>query len=457
MDFENNYKTLLNQMNYNFDNKSLKHNINKNSPLIPFVSRNPERVTFNKGFNTILGEFCRILLNKEWDDNLDYSQITESIIDEDIEFDENTQETFKSLLVEYLFDEKDELKILDPYLFLYIPLSASKQSKGEKRIALFMRDVFFSNNTSLKNFFEKKESNHIIINLILNNIPDLDDKETAFTYFTYFDNIVELFNKDIEFAVSYENFFVENMHNIFAYYYFFYISQLILRISQGFKAKDDMENLFYLLDWETASKNRKSLNVGYAFLKDQSRDLFSKMTLIDQLNTLLGTHAYLEKDMLEYYNNLEHEDQTELLKYLKKWIIDYRDLIGFDDTDLPNTFDGLVTVLYESINDSSRAVDSATKSRYSKNIEEIAKKYLAKRRGSYGYVLNINKDMLLTITALCVRNEKIKLNQLFEEYEKRGIYFDRYSKLEVIDFLTKLNLIDKKSDSGDAQYVRPIL
>ena len=61
------------------------------------------------------------------------------------------------------------------------------------------------------------------------------------------------------------------------------------------------------------------------------------------------------------------------------------------------------------------------------------------------------------MTALCVKDKKIRLNQLFEEYEKRGLFFDRYSKEEIIKLLTKLNLIDKKSDSGDAQYVKPIL
>lgn len=65
--------------------------------------------------------------------------------------------------------------------------------------------------------------------------------------------------------------------------------------------------------------------------------------------------------------------------------------------------------------------------------------------------------MLLVITALCVKDKKIKLNQLFEEYEKRGLFFDKHSKKEIINFLNKLNLIDKKSDSGDAQYVKPIL
>ena len=45
----------------------------------------------------------------------------------------------------------------------------------------------------------------------------------------------------------------------------------------------------------------------------------------------------------------------------------------------------------------------------------------------------------------------------FNEFEKRGIALDRYSKKEVMNLFDNLNIIDKKSDSGDAQYVKPIL
>ena len=72
-------------------------------------------------------------------------------------------------------------------------------------------------------------------------------------------------------------------------------------------------------------------------------------------------------------------------------------------------------------------------------------------------MLNLNKDMLYILTALCVKEDKIKLNDLFKEFECRGIFFDRYSREEVITILNNWNLIDKKSDSGDAQYVKSIL
>ena len=94
---------------------------------------------------------------------------------------------------------------------------------------------------------------------------------------------------------------------------------------------------------------------------------------------------------------------------------------------------------------------------YWRNLNNVALKYFVKSRGRYGHVLNIDKTFLYVITALCVKEEKIKLKDLFNEYERRGLFFDRYSKEKIVELLNTWNLIDKKSDSGDAQYVKQIL
>ncbi|MEM5611818.1 DNA phosphorothioation-dependent restriction protein DptG [Bacillus thuringiensis] len=72
-------------------------------------------------------------------------------------------------------------------------------------------------------------------------------------------------------------------------------------------------------------------------------------------------------------------------------------------------------------------------------------------------MLNISQDMLLLLTALSLKKERKPLKQVFIDLEARGLFFDRYSKEEIVQLFDKLNLIDKKSDSGDAQYVKPIL
>lgn len=456
MDFSENYMQLLQNMNFNPDTGSLKHNINKNSHLLPFKTREPERVIFENGFLNIIGELSRILLNKTWVKDIELKKIISRIIS-DVDIEEGTEDYLEKLVKEYLFDDKNQLKIFDPYLFLYVPLSPNKRSKGEKDISLFFRDIFCRDNPDLVNFFKNKHSDHIIINLILNNISNLSKKQTDPSYIPVLNDIADLFNEDINFLLNHKKFLMGNIDLIFAYYYYFYVSQLTLKISKGFSADDRIDDLYYLLDWESASRNRKSLDKGYNFLKNLSSSLFTKMTLIDQLNTLLGTRGLLEHEMIDYFNNLDSDSQKNFLLYLKKWVLEYRNAREFDVINLPDDFEGLTKILFDSLNDVKRGISPEPKSRYALNLEAIAKQYVLKRRGSYGYVLNVNRDLLRVMTALCVKDKNIKLNQLFEEFEKRGLFFDRLSQGEIVNYLTKLNLIDKKSDSEDAQYVRPVL
>ena len=460
MDFSQNYENLLKQMKFKRDEGKVTHNNFKISPLLPFQTRHPERVKFGNGFKNILGEFTRIELNKSLIKDFDVNQIIFDIIN-DPSVDAYGDEKFlEKLLKEYLFTENNELNILNPYLFSYIPLSDNKQSIGEKDIALFLRDIFCQDNEELIKFFEKNQSPHAVINLILSNIPELDDKVTPVKYKSVLNNIVELFNEDINYAIKYENFLINDISNIFAYYYFFYISQLVLKLNDDFnKPLNEVEPLYYLVDDDNAHPNRKTLKgYGWDLLKYKSYNLAAWISVVDQLNILFGLEDYcLLGDIYDAFNHLSLQDQEEFIKYFKMWINDYRYARGLDEAILPNDFSELVKILYESLNDEKGIGVEIRTSRYPLNLEEIARAFFVKRGGPHGLVLNITHEMLLTLTTLCIKDKPIKLKQLYKEYEKRGLFFDLESKEKIEIFLTKLNLIDKKSDSGDAKYVKPIL
>lgn len=95
---------------------------------------------------------------------------------------------------------------------------------------------------------------------------------------------------------------------------------------------------------------------------------------------------------------------------------------------------------------------------YVKHFETFCHDRFLKSRGASGLMLNITEEFLIFLTKLAIHDEeKMSLNEVFRQFEMRGIYLDQPSKDEVVQFYTKLNLIEKKSDSGDAQYVRRIL
>ncbi len=51
--------------------------------------------------------------------------------------------------------------------------------------------------------------------------------------------------------------------------------------------------------------------------------------------------------------------------------------------------------------------------------------------------------MLLLLTAVCVKEERMPLNRLFEEFQK-GSSFDRHSKKMIIELFDSHNILDKK-------------
>jgi DNA phosphorothioation-dependent restriction protein DptG len=115
-------------------------------------------------------------------------------------------------------------------------------------------------------------------------------------------------------------------------------------------------------------------------------------------------------------------------------------------------------ILWKMINCQFRESDrNAPAGRYSKWLSLFANKNFIKRRGRIGYTLSLKRDHLMFLTRLCVgRHEKLRLRELWNEFKRRGIDFDFESKRQIIILYEKLNMLEKKSDSGDAQYVRAI-
>ena len=92
---------------------------------------------------------------------------------------------------------------------------------------------------------------------------------------------------------------------------------------------------------------------------------------------------------------------------------------------------------------------------YSKWFSQFGKVNYTKNRGRLGNTTILSQELLLFLTRVCIGTEdKIRLKTLWDKLKDRGIVFDETTKLEITKLFEKINLIEKKSDSGDAQYVK---
>lgn len=473
MDFNDNLEKLKQNTKYG---DGIKHQ-NDNSRIIPFVHRGT-RVEYNNGFYNVMGHLSRFLLGFEWDASL-LGEMIPDLLDKIYDAGENNKELFKLLLQEYLFDKNNNIIVSHPHLYLFAPPSYIKKDKsdntnyanktyGERHLAQFFKDVLFSNYDEINSFLSNKESDNYIFKFILDNITLNEfNYSNDKPFYPILNNIIELFQEDFSFALNHPSFLLDNLDEIFAYYYFFYSTQLILNIHDDFefyKDKNQIKESFYLLDGEIAQDFRKAVHVGYDLAKNWVEELLCKIYAIDQLNIIIGTNDYMFGDILNFYEELGKEDQENFYGAVKEWVQYYRNKRNMDYIQLPDgsnsdNLKNLINILFESMMSKKGVKKGSRKSRYPLNLSELGKSFqLIKFRGLYKYTFNMTNDMLLLLTTLTVKDRTdMRVTELFLELRNRGIFFDEQSEKEVLDFLSKRNLIDKKSDSEEAIYVKPIL
>ncbi len=437
------------------EKKGLKHTINKKCPILPFPTRNPERAKFAEGFSGVTGEFARIVNGNKLESKVSIDDVVEKIT-EQVRPDEEDQPYFEKLVRSFLVDDLKSMKVFHPHILQYMPLAIGKEAKGEQEIALFIRDVLLQKDEILAGYFEKSVADHLMAKLILENLDHLESSQFHQKYHGLIPEISNLFQEDIIYLAKHREYFINHIHLFLAYYYFFYITQVTLKLNQKQKSnRNTIHKVVYTLDWESTSKNRNGYSLGYKRIKEAARNLLVHVNCLEHLNTLFGaTRTMTYPELKSHFEELPSENQEDLLEILRTWITEYRYHTSLPEIELTNTYDDLVTQLFESLKEGVR---EETKSRYALSIEEVGKKYFLKTRGALGYMLNVTQEFLLLLTAVSIKNERKSLKEVFREFERRGVFFDRYSKEAVVELFDKINILDKKSDSGDAQYVKPIL
>ena len=86
---------------------------------------------------------------------------------------------------------------------------------------------------------------------------------------------------------------------------------MTLKLSQVGKANFSENNeVYFTLDWESTSKNRKGYTHGYQMIKDTGRHLLLHINCLEHLNFLMGVEkAGGYPELKETYQQLSDEDK----------------------------------------------------------------------------------------------------------------------------------------------------
>ena len=450
-------RTALNVKNSN-GKKSLKHSV-KHANFLPFQTRNPERAKFGNGFDPILGEIFRKLEGTQLNDNLEVESLIEEITSK-VEINTEDKPALQGILASYL-GQSSSMRMFHPLIFNYISLSSNKEAVGEKDIAQYIVDSLLGDSEDLRGIMALTDKEHVLTRLICSNLPELPKGEAGNKYAPAFTYVESVFKEDLAFLVGNREFFISHINLFIAYYYFYSVTQFTLKLNQFENMEPTTPTpLYYNVDWENSNRSRLAVTKGFKTILESARRLLIHINTLEQLNILMGTKNLHYAELMDKFKELDEVEQKEIVASFNEWIVEYSDVaIGSTEgIDEAANLEQCMHILHHQIVKAyEKGSMQGPKSRYALALTEIGRLYFLKTRGSLGHTLNVTQDFLLLLTAISVKYEKISLKQLFIEYEKRGVYFDRYSRESIVELLNKLNLIEKKSDSGDAQYVKPIL
>lgn len=445
-----------------------KHDVGKAMDVLPFLSKRTKVIREN--FNDSLGEYvrriCKVKLNKTKKNSDDPFEEDNPFIQQiinKVECDGDEEYDLKRFLEHHLFNNEKQMNAIHPYLFNYIPISKDKNDNELKKYAQFLKDVYVKENQQIKEIFNQKSTDDILTELIIENLENLKSDQYPSQYKPIVNSLSNLYQDDLIFLSNYKDYFLKSFSLLTHFYTFIYACQLVLKFDRFADADfSKVDALYFGLEWESLNKRRKPADdlEGFKRIRAKESKLFVHIHTLSQLSHnkynpeqddgSIPFMTYVELKEVLLRNGTEADFLGDLNEWIKKYCEWRKISHNGDSSTLSSAFETLFKSLQEGM-----STEVCVK--YGQNLEDLGANLFLKNRGSLGPTLNMNHETLLLLTAVSVKTERIPLNQLFKEFEKRGILFDRYSKKEIIDLLDSQNLIDKKSDSGDAQYVKPIL
>lgn len=450
------------------------HDTPKTIILFPYTTSkiSPSESEELASFYSITGELFKDLSGKINDVDCSSSSVIANVKDS---VDTDNFSDLQHIIKSTIFDDNDRIHPFHPAVFYH--LSNSKLGKRLSSLAYFSRDIFFGSDVSLAPEINVSDTDvNVFHKLILSKLPPLNDKKSkrGVSYYKADDPLCDCFLEDYKFLRSNPRLFTEKIPELLQIYYFLYQVRLIENLNSFFQPIED-PLLYFSVDWENMSKGRLAYQAGWKRLESKINTMFSHAHCLELLNQvpIEGLSVpYSYKDIVRWGENATPSQLEEYLINLGSLTNFYRNAIEGLEFDwslydeetndyyggqlLEAKLKGFFKLVQYQFEHSNR---KAASNRYSKWFSQFAIENFIKRRGPLGNTLRFTRDQLLFLTRLCIGDNpegKLRLTKLWHEYERRGIALDFETRNQVVKLFVKLNLLEKKSDSGDAQYVRAI-
>lgn len=407
-----------------------------------------ERKDFD--WSSILGMVVSDVYRKELIEK-DFDAFT-TLCEEEFSYKLDDQE-FWTVLKQMYFDTSDALNIAPE--FLLFRSEQSEENKHNQRIGkMFTNMLDQSQQIELApirlNFLEK-----VIYDVLLyRGIRPKDNRRREQKEGVYLPFIAECFRQDLTFLSSKPRFLLDSFNAFLRLYGFLYTSQLAHNLVRWNQGEPTPIPNYLILDVEKASQERREVkDYGYRQLYRHVHYLFPYLTMSEMLQ---GENERVEPLWKLSQSIVDAESAISKLNEFARSFVESRGLnVAITEQHSPHSaLEQVLRLSREQFKTGNKDKDDINTNFAKATLKQLCGDFV-QQRGAAGSTLVINQDYLLLLTNLAIgENDKLRLNELLKAFEKRGVFFDKQSQAEIVQFYERIGNVERMSDSGDAVYVR---
>jgi len=388
-------------------------------------------------------------------------------------------EHFISVFNDVMF-ENDTLNVIDLSFFAFVPMKyfdsihkgvkgIDKYKSGQSKMAEYYASISDEMDVQLE--ANGKDLFCEVVNECLHK-ESFGGRTERDKYFVL-PFIKKQFANDLKWLLTQSNNVIVKYLPLILYFYASYsIMQTLLFMNKRNWERpiDRPISIAFMLSSERASESQPAVRKGWSAAEHFPETFLNKMSAyaqaLDILNSMFENQDELLtfQEILARFKNMTFDDEAKSI--CENVLNTYQDfkyelLNGRDTEPHPiadkkeinvNSFEDFVNLLL----DRCLTHQSIDYPRMKTALYSLVKIKLFEKRREHN-VLVLDNEMLLLLVAMIAKDMRLRVDDLYKGFQQYGIDLSYQTQKAIGDFLQKLNLLERKSDSGEAQYVRVIL
>lgn len=451
--------------------------------LLPFTTNPSTGSVYDGtcGLNGVTGEFYRIKTQSNVKP-IYTPQDTEGILRKELgkkfKMPADDIERFIKVFNDVMF-ENNTLNVIALSFFSFVPMKYfDKGHDKDARIKKYrsgqpkMADYYVSIAKDMQTKFDSKEKDlfcEVVSECLQNDAFGANNKHESYFVFPF---IKKQFAEDIEWLLRQNNSVIIKYLPLMLYFYASYslMQTLMFMNKANWQCSTERPRpITYMLSSEHASEGQAAVKRGWSSHDHLPDTFLNKMFAYSQTLDILNSMFEDEEELMTFQDILAKFSEIDFDDYAKKTcenvLRTYQDL-KYDLLDGRGSEPDPVEKKVININSYNEFVEllldrciayQSVKWPIMKGaIYSLVGIKLFEKRRNYS-VLVLDDEMLLFLVAMMAKDDRIRMEDLYKRFREYGIDFSFQTKNAISDYLLKLNLLERKSDSGEAQYVRVVL